>query len=441
MPAIGHRALPPSILLLVRRIIVKPSPVAVLLSVILALGESATIAPAQSPGAFAPISGFDLVAPGVGWAASSSHLYWTVSNGRRWRDITPPRASDDEPIQLAYFTNRLRGWALLINAIENQPASLEIENTINGGASWKLVTVDLSHTPIDPSVPPSIDSISFSDPAHGWILIGTSSASVRGSVLVVTADAGRHWRILRALPMDGNISFSSPANGVLTVSSPDGNAPVWHTQDGGRSWKASGLPAPANCANCVPAHVDSAHFSNANRAVLTAMVKTPGRDDLSSIEYVTANGGTGWTPTGPSAQPRIDADLRRTILADGHVIGMGAAPHNSLVLNINGSRTAITLPPSLKPGAIDRLSVASNRTAWALFSASQTNLVSIDPRGKSARVITPRPSRIERPAIARHRHVPKELVIHCTLVSVRANTHNQAASNDIIRANAALRTR
>lgn len=202
----------------------KPAPVAVLLSVIMALSASATQAAAQSSSKFTPIAGFDLVAPGTGWAASSTHLYWTAINGRRWCDITPPRASEDEPIQLAHFTNRLHGWAPLINAVENQPASLEIETTNNRGVSSKLVTVDLSRTPIDPAVPPSIDSMSFSDNTHGWILISTSSAGVRNGVLVVTADAGRHWRVLRSLPMDGNISLSSASSGVLTVSSPNGNA-------------------------------------------------------------------------------------------------------------------------------------------------------------------------------------------------------------------------
>lgn len=414
---------------------------AILLSIPMALSMSATTSTAQSSGYVAPIAGFDLVAPGIGWAASSTHLYWTASNGRRWRDITPPRASEDEPIQLAHFANRLHGWALMINAVENQPAMLEIEKTEDGGASWKLATVDLSRTPIDHAAPPSIDSMSFSDRTHGWILISTSSASVPGSVLVVTADVGHHWRVLRTLPVDGKISFSSPANGVLTVSSPNGDAPVWHTHDGGKSWAASDLPAPANCASCIPAHVDSAHFSTRNRAVLTALIKTPGRDDLSSVEYATVNAGATWKPIAPSAQRRTNAGVRLTTIADGRVIEIGAAPHNSLVMKMKSSTAAIPLPPGLTPGAIDRLSVASNRNAWALFSSPQANLVSINPQRRVVKVITPLPSRIESSAKSRHHDPQKPLRIHCTLVSVRRNGHDQAASNDIIRANAALRTR
>ena len=398
-------------------------------------------APAQSPGYFVPIAGFDLVAPGIGWAASSTHLYWTVSNGRRWRDITPPRASENEPIQLAWFTDRSHGWALLINAVENQPASLEIESTTNGGASWKLVVVDLSQNPIDPEVSPSIDSMSFGDYAHGWILIGTSSPRIRSSVLVATADAGSHWRILRSLPVNGNISFSSPVNGVLAVSNPNDDAPLWHTHDGGTSWAASDLPAPANCPSCIPVHVDSAHFSTAAHAVLAALVKTPGRDDVSSIEYVTSNGGATWRPNPVPAQRRITADARLTTISDGHVVAIGAAPHNSLVLKMRGCTAAIPLPPGLTPGALDRLSVATDRTAWALFSMPQTNLVSIDPQRKTAKVITPRPSRMESSAMPRRQHAAKPLLLHCTLVSIRSTANGQAASNDIIRPNAALRTR
>jgi photosystem II stability/assembly factor-like uncharacterized protein len=417
---------------------VKMTPARYLLFTVTVLAAYMNQAPAQSPGYFAPIAGFDLVAPGIGWAASSTHLYWTVSNGRRWRDITPPRASEEEPIQLVHFNDRSHGWALMIDAVENQPTLLEIESTSNGGASWRLATVDLSHSPIDAEVSPSIDSMSFSDHAHGWILIGTSSPGIRNSVLVVTADAGSHWRVLRTLPVNGNISFGSPVNGVLTVSNPNGDAPVWHTRDGGKSWAASDLPAPGNC---IPVHVDTAHFFTGSHAVLTALIKAPGRDDVSSIEYVTVNGGATWRPTPVPAQRRIKADVRLTTVTDGHIVAIGAAPHNSLVLKMKGSTATIPLPPGLTPGAIDRLSVASNRTAWAFFSAPQTDLVSIDPQRKIVKVITPRPSKLEHPAPLRHQRAPKSLLIHCTLVSARLNAHDQPAPNDIIRPNAALKTR
>ncbi|MGD0735170.1 MAG: hypothetical protein ABR976_08485 [Terracidiphilus sp.] len=419
----------------------KLASIVVLLSIIIVLSASATKVAAQSSGNFAPIAGFDLVAPGTGWAASSTHLYWTASNGHRWRDITPPRVSQNEPIQLAHFTDRFHGWVLLINAVENQPASLEIESTNDRGASWQLVTVDLSHIPIDPAVMPSIDSMTFSDHSHGWILVNTSSPGVRSGALVATSDAGCHWRVLGSLPMNGNISFSSASNGVLTISSPNGDQPVWHTRDGGRSWAAADLPSPAICAGCISTHVDSAHFSTENRAVLTALVKTPGRDDLSSVEYFTSNGGATWKPAWSSAKPPIDADLRLTTVSNGHVIDISAAPHNSLLLKINNKKTRILLPRSLTPGALDRLSIASNRNAWALFSASVTSLVSIDQHKRAAKIITPRASRMERPAMPRQQQAPKKLIIHCTLVSDRGNAHDQAASNDIIRANASMKSR
>lgn len=400
-----------------------------------------TEAVAQSLAYPAPIASFDLVAPGIGWAASSTNLYWTVSNGRRWRDITPPRASQDEPIQLVHFNDRLHGWALLINAVENQPATLEIEKTRDGGASWNLFTVDLSHPPIDPTVPPTIDSMSFSDPAHGWILISTSSAGVHSGILVVSADAGRNWRVLRSLPVDGNISFSSPANGVLTVSSPNRDAPVWHTADGGRSWAPADLPVPAKCLPCIPTRVDSAHFFSTNHAVLTALLKTPGDDDLSSVAYRTENGGATWRVAEPSALHSTNANARLTTVSDGYIIVISAASHNSLVLKIKGRTAIVPLPHSLTPGAIDRLSISSNRTAWALFTSPQTNLVSIDPHKKLVKVITPRPSRIEHPSTPRHQNGPRALLIHCTLVSARPSAQVQAVSNDIIRANAMLRTK
>jgi len=98
------------------------------------------------------------------------------------------------------------------HAVENQPASLEIETTNDRGVSSKLVTVDLSRTPIDPAVPPSIGFHEFQRQyawmdSHQYLIRG-----VRNGVLVVTADAGRHWRVLRSLAMDGNISLSSASS-------------------------------------------------------------------------------------------------------------------------------------------------------------------------------------------------------------------------------------
>jgi photosystem II stability/assembly factor-like uncharacterized protein len=346
-----------------------------------------------------PIRAFDLIAPGTGWAASSTHLYFTSSDGHSWRDITPPRASDNEPIQLVHFTDRFHGSVLLIDVIENQPTFLEVEETANGGSSWKLAQVDLSRTPIDPVVPPTVSSMSFSDHRHGWILIGTSSANIRTSVLVATVDAGAHWQVLRILPIDGNISFGSSTHGVLTSAmNPSGDPAIWHTKDGGRSWTASTPPAPKDCPTCIPVQVDGAFFSDTRHAVLTAVIRIPGKSVPSSVEYFTSDSGATWRLGRRPERSRMNADIGLTTVTDGHVIGISAAPHNSLVLRIDGRKRAVTLPPSLTPGGLDRLSFASDRRGWALFTAQRTDLVSVDAQHKRVKVITPRPSRIKLPA-------------------------------------------
>ena len=77
------------------------------------------------------------------------------------------------------------------------------------------------------------------------------------------------------------------------------------------------------------------------------------------------------------------------LVADGHTVGLNAAPQNLLLLRIDEKKFAVTLPANVTPGAIDKLSVASNLTAWALSSYPQADIFTIDPHIGRVQQITP----------------------------------------------------
>jgi photosystem II stability/assembly factor-like uncharacterized protein len=367
------------------------------ISICLALGYAFCRLPAAdaqeggSCGASDPISSFDLVAPGTGWTASLEHLYWTADNGRRWREITPPRVGQDELIQVVYFADRRHGWVPLMSTPVDQQPHLQVAMTNNRGASWSYVAVDLTRCDYVPSSPPSIASITFSDKMHGWMLIDASSSQLsRRGDLFRTMDGGRHWRLLPAPPVDGAISFGSARNGVMTDAlNPYSDTAVWHTRDGGRTWAASALPLPSSCPQCVVDRISRAFFYDAEDAMLTAIIRAPGIDDFVSVEYGTTDGGATWSVNGRSPPRAITAGGELMMLADGHTVGLNAASHNLLLLRIDEQKFAVTLPADVTPGAIDKISVASDLSVWALSIYPQADLFSIRPRSGRVRLVTP----------------------------------------------------
>jgi len=365
--------------------------VSIVLGVGATRGHAVTAQGYSSRGYVEPISLFDQLSPGTGWAASMTHLYWTANNGRRWREITPSRVSPDAPIETVYFTDRQHGWVPLLKTPTDRRPRMQVAMTSDGGATWRYVAVDLTHLSYVASTPPTIASMSFSDSRHGWIMIRTASSQLsRTGCLLRTIDGGTHWTMMAQPPIDGAISFGSASNGVLTDAlNPYGNTAVWHTQNGGRTWAASALPMPPMCPKCVVDRISQAYFYDAQDAMLTAIIRKPGIDDFVSVEYGSMDGGATWSVNGRMPPQAANAGGPLLMVADGHTVGVNAAPHHQLLLSIDGTGSAATLPAAVPAGGIDRVSVAEDHSVWALFVNPRAELFSIEPRSGKVRCITP----------------------------------------------------
>src|SRR2546429_655382 len=82
------------------------------------------------------IQSMKLMAPGVGWAASSGQLFWTTDGGQNWKDITPP-ANPGTGISAVFFLDTSTGWVVLSRQADpDQEREFDFAATTNAGASW-----------------------------------------------------------------------------------------------------------------------------------------------------------------------------------------------------------------------------------------------------------------------------------------------------------------
>ncbi|HEY2053197.1 MAG TPA: hypothetical protein VGH14_04600 [Solirubrobacterales bacterium] len=118
--------------------------------------------------------------------------------------------------------------------------------TRDGGRTWRRIRL----RGYDKFVMPAVEaSFSLVDGHELFALVKAAgdTASSFGTLLV-SRDAGRHWRALPTPPHAGRISFETPRRGWLSGRSPGRG--LWRTVDGGRTWvlvepgKPLGSPSP-----------------------------------------------------------------------------------------------------------------------------------------------------------------------------------------------------
>lgn len=118
------------------------------------------------PGWGGVVTNMKLLAPGVGWAERSGHLYWTEDNGASWKDITPLFAGELSDI---FFLNSDMGW-ITINHRQPPPGEpqFDLASTTDGGATWSRSTIHLK--PEDYGIASS-NTPGWTMPP-GWVLKG-----------------------------------------------------------------------------------------------------------------------------------------------------------------------------------------------------------------------------------------------------------------------------
>src|SRR5437660_835304 len=147
------------------------------------------------------------VSIGVAWGACA------ISG---WRVLTTDPMMHTLPITGLAFFDDAHGWAMT-------PA--ELLQTDDGGQTWKTVSVGEER---------SFLSLSFADPATGWIVGAESQNGNNRALIMHTTDGGKSWdrQEARSVPLLTSVTAYDARTGWAL-----GPKEIVHTADGGNTWE------------------------------------------------------------------------------------------------------------------------------------------------------------------------------------------------------------
>lgn len=263
---------------------------------------------------------YDFLTPTMGWAVEVSQQsgpsvspgeFWvfrTVDGAKHWQQQVSGQSRYPGSTSLSIqFVDRTHGWIAV-------GIPLEVFRTTDSGVHWDPVGVPASF----------IDSITFSDPSHGWFL-SSLGGDPQNILLFATGDGGDTWQHLPDPPLVfpapkgvfafGGITFRSPAEGWIGAGGTQ--APeVYSSADGGKTWQSHVLPSPPSIGtkSAFPTDVSTQPAGSFSTAVhllpgagVVASVFAPAGDE--SV-YTSFDGGTTWTRVGPPPGNLTYADFR-----------------------------------------------------------------------------------------------------------------------------------
>jgi photosystem II stability/assembly factor-like uncharacterized protein len=156
--------------------------------------------------------------PDQGWLVSDGQLYWTEDRGGSWQERSPA------PVQVAWFLPSGHAWAY---SVDNEDIA-SLYHSVDWGVTWERGEVSL------PQGSWHSLQLQFTSPTSGWMVLQkqTSQAFEQG-ILLKTIDGGLSWQSFQ-LPAAAPIQFTSDTQGRITSRI---SGKVYHTTDGGSSWK------------------------------------------------------------------------------------------------------------------------------------------------------------------------------------------------------------
>jgi photosystem II stability/assembly factor-like uncharacterized protein len=216
----------------------------------LALGLPAAAAAHQKPLTWKPVPtgsdqqyrGLDAVDRKTAWVGGSDgEVLRTTDGGRTWKDVSPP---DSQGLLFRDVEAESAERASVL-AIGEADAS-RIYRTTDGGRHWQLAFVN-----DDPAA--FYDCMDFYDGGRrGLALSDPPDGKFR---ILGTFDYGRSWHVLanRGMPPAVTGEFAFAASGTSLVTSGrdawfaggGGASRVFHSRDGGFTWKVTDAPIPA----------------------------------------------------------------------------------------------------------------------------------------------------------------------------------------------------
>jgi photosystem II stability/assembly factor-like uncharacterized protein len=260
-----------------------------------------------------------------GWGIANRSVLRTENGGASWSNVTPTGV---ETVASTIPAEGLSSFELKGAFLNAQTAwiaapgldKIVLFHTVDGGRTWQ--TSDLGVSTIGQVYPIEITSFTFLNAQTGWLLRSTGMAAGQGFVeLYQTQNSGASWRLVAeagqnasggqtgSITTDGQktgVSFRDMANGWLTGSSHGNEIYVYRTRDGGITWSfqplsvPNGYTAEGGSAQSYPA----TFFDDKKGLMPIYLGKTTA--GITIFFYMTADGGDSWSPTTPISSPTND---------------------------------------------------------------------------------------------------------------------------------------
>jgi photosystem II stability/assembly factor-like uncharacterized protein len=300
-----------------------------------------------------------MVTERVGWAigASANNNNWatllrTTDGGYHWKQVIPKQLAS-QGIDDLYILDETTAWL---------PGKDSWYRTTDGGATWQ---------PLGGLRGP-IQSFSFSDQNHGWMIpLSFSGETHYKTPLATTSDGGNTWRQTSTIPFSSIREYhaiTEHTGWAITQESSAKDAlyskvALYVTHDTGCTWEQRQLPTPPGIANKAPSFAFGPTFFTEKDGALFAAFGQDATHDM--YLYVTHDGGTSWQVQGNAIPGYVGV---RSVVDDHHIIvdsgSVGADLQMDLLALSNGQWQQQTTPP-VKGGSAE-VSFPSASTGLAL---------------------------------------------------------------------------
>ena len=255
---------------------------------------------------------------GLGWAIGNTKRSYialkTTDGGRHWKDAGPdgfwPRrtptelsendegeANSGENAGISFLSPNLGAFAAVESDKDGNAVVIKVAYTATAGKKWTLTQIQ---------VPDWTAGINFQfvDSRHSFLLVMSGpSAGLMEKRVYRTADGSQSWQLVS----DGVASSGSfYPNGMVFCDAHDGwitasyhgtpDVPLFHTVDGGTTWRLQRLPEPAIYQNGGYGNTNPPQFFGPQKRDGTLIVDYRNNtvNRFESITYVTRNGGRTW---------------------------------------------------------------------------------------------------------------------------------------------------
>jgi hypothetical protein len=332
------------------------------------------IAVASFADAPAHIRAARLLSHDVGWLLTDDAVLRTDDGGSTWRDVTPTGLPAAAIRSASFGTASTAHVAVISPGLLRRMPMLLVMSSDNGGEQWSSARVSLQVEEGD-----ELDgfvSLDFANGPTGWLLAGLSSTPNSSRArLFRTRDGGATWIEMARPPIAGALRFVSDADGWLVGGA--GRQDLFVTHDGGLSWHRDPLTSLTRGLRFrVPIFEDAVHGK--------VIAEDPGPYGRTLV-FSTEDGGRSWRASGAFPPGRT-----LTVAGTGDVIALSRQQDEGTRIGVPLTADAVLQPldfVSNDGGWV--LSTRGYCRAFKTDCTQETRLFAADGEGRLLREVSP----------------------------------------------------